>query len=123
MELLPRRQQQVLQATVHHYVDTVEPVGSRTRCERFGIKASSATVRSAMGALEQKGPVDPAPHLVLDGFLPGATGQYKWTRCCLNPEGRPCTCNAQLAELSLIGRVPRNLLHQLASRLSDLTGL
>ncbi|MFL0779829.1 MAG: HrcA family transcriptional regulator, partial [Prochlorococcus sp.] len=51
MESLPARQQQVLQATVHHYVDTIEPVGSKTLVQRFGLQASAATVRSAMGAL------------------------------------------------------------------------
>ena len=55
MKPLSARQQQVLQATVHHYVDTMEPVGSRTLVQRFGIPASSATVRSAMGALEKRG--------------------------------------------------------------------
>ncbi|MGB5239807.1 MAG: HrcA family transcriptional regulator, partial [Prochlorococcaceae cyanobacterium] len=35
MIALPHRQQQVLQATVHHYVDTMEPVGSRTLIRRF----------------------------------------------------------------------------------------
>ena len=49
---LSLRQEQVLQATVHHYVDTMEPVGSHTLVQRFGIPASSATVRSAMGVLE-----------------------------------------------------------------------
>ena len=52
---LPRRQQEVLRATVHHYVDTIEPVGSRTLVQRFDLQASAATVRSAMGALEQRG--------------------------------------------------------------------
>ncbi|NBP99281.1 MAG: HrcA family transcriptional regulator, partial [Synechococcaceae bacterium WB6_3A_227] len=47
MKPLPRRQQQVLQATVRHYVDTVEPVGSQTLVRRFGLDASPATVRSA----------------------------------------------------------------------------
>ena len=37
---LSLRQEQVLQATVHHYVDTMEPVGSRTLVQRFGIPAS-----------------------------------------------------------------------------------
>ena len=55
MQLLPRRQQEVLQATVRHYVDTTEPVGSKTLVQRFGLDASPATVRSAMGALEQRG--------------------------------------------------------------------
>ena len=55
MKPLSTRQRQVLQATVHHYVDTIEPVGSRTLVQRFGIPVSSATVRSAMGALEERG--------------------------------------------------------------------
>ncbi len=55
MQPLPRRQQEVLQATVRHYVDTTEPVGSGTLVRRFGLQASPATVRSAMGALEQRG--------------------------------------------------------------------
>ena len=41
---LSLRQEQVLQATVHHYVDTMEPVGSRTLVQRFGIPASSAAL-------------------------------------------------------------------------------
>ena len=55
METLPARQQQVLRATVHHYVDTMEPVGSKALVRRFRLKASSSTVRSDMGALENKG--------------------------------------------------------------------
>ena len=45
MHSLSRRQQEVLQATVRHYVDTVEPVGSQTLVRRFGFPASPATVR------------------------------------------------------------------------------
>ncbi|MFU8885701.1 MAG: HrcA family transcriptional regulator [Cyanobacteriota bacterium] len=52
---LSRRQQEVLQLAVRHYVDTMEPVGSKTLVQRFGLPASPATVRSAMGALEQRG--------------------------------------------------------------------
>ena len=45
----------MLQLAVRHYVDTMEPVGSQTLVRRFGLGASPATVRSAMGALEQRG--------------------------------------------------------------------
>ena len=40
MKPLSARQNEVLQATVHHYVDTMEPVGSRTLVQRFGLRAS-----------------------------------------------------------------------------------
>ncbi|WP_448380139.1 heat-inducible transcriptional repressor HrcA [Gloeomargarita sp.] len=52
---LTERQQQVLQATVEHYVATGEPVSSQTLVTKYGIPASSATVRQAMGRLEQAG--------------------------------------------------------------------
>ncbi|APB34234.1 Negative regulator of class I heat shock protein [Gloeomargarita lithophora Alchichica-D10] len=52
---LTERQQQVLQATVEHYVATGEPVGSRTLMTQYRIPASPATIRQAMGRLEQVG--------------------------------------------------------------------
>jgi heat-inducible transcriptional repressor len=52
---LTARQQQVLQATVEHYVATGEPVGSRTLMTKYQIPASPATIRQTMGRLEQAG--------------------------------------------------------------------
>ena len=40
---LSLRQEQVLQATVHHYVDTMEPVGSRTLVQLSLIHISEPT--------------------------------------------------------------------------------
>ena len=76
MKPLSARQEQVLQATVHHYVDTIEPVGSRTLVQRFGIKASSATVRSAMGVLERRGLLT-QPHTSA-GRIPSALGYRRY---------------------------------------------
>ncbi|MEN9217191.1 MAG: heat-inducible transcriptional repressor HrcA [Gloeomargarita sp. HHBFW_bins_162] len=52
---LTERQQQVLQATVDHYIATGEPVGSRTLMTQYRIPASPATIRQTMGRLEQAG--------------------------------------------------------------------
>jgi heat-inducible transcriptional repressor len=52
---LTERQQQVLWATVRHYVATARPVGSEVLVEEFGLKVSSATIRNAMGRLEKAG--------------------------------------------------------------------
>ncbi|MEM1252892.1 MAG: heat-inducible transcriptional repressor HrcA [Cyanobacteria bacterium P01_H01_bin.21] len=49
------RQQQVMRATVRHYVSTAEPVGSRALLEAYGLKVSAATIRNVMGALERSG--------------------------------------------------------------------
>ncbi len=52
---LNERQQDVLKATVHHYVATAEPVGSKTLAQEYNFKVSSATIRNAMGRLEKAG--------------------------------------------------------------------
>lgn len=52
---LSSRQQQVLVATVRHYVATARPVGSEALVEEFNPRVSSATIRNAMGHLEKAG--------------------------------------------------------------------
>ncbi|MEM9264456.1 MAG: heat-inducible transcriptional repressor HrcA [Cyanobacteria bacterium P01_F01_bin.13] len=49
------RQQQVMRATVRHYVSTAEPVGSKSLLEAFDLNVSPATIRNVMGALERSG--------------------------------------------------------------------
>ena len=122
VELLPRRQQDVLQATVHHYVDTIEPVGSKTLVQRFGLRASSATVRSAMGALEQKGLlVQPHPSA---GRIPSPRGYRHYVDCLLPEPGAAVHhLEQELTQLSLRWAALDDLLQQLARRLTDFTGL
>ncbi|MBD2580114.1 heat-inducible transcriptional repressor HrcA [Oscillatoria sp. FACHB-1406] len=52
---LSERHQNVLRATVRHYVTTAEPVGSKTLTEEYGFRVSSATIRNVMGNLEKVG--------------------------------------------------------------------
>lgn len=52
---LTNRQQQVLRATVDHYVATAEPVGSKALAREYPLSISPATIRNVMGALEQVG--------------------------------------------------------------------
>ena len=52
---LSPRQQQVLGATVRHYIATAKPVGSEALLEEFNPRVSSATIRNAMGFLEKSG--------------------------------------------------------------------
>ncbi|NEQ50210.1 MAG: heat-inducible transcriptional repressor HrcA [Leptolyngbya sp. SIO3F4] len=49
------RQQEVMRATVRHYVLTAEPVGSKSLLEAFDLNVSAATIRNVMGALERSG--------------------------------------------------------------------
>ncbi|WP_254939717.1 heat-inducible transcriptional repressor HrcA [Cyanobium sp. Morenito 9A2] len=122
MPPLPRRQQEVLQATVRHYVDTMEPVGSHTLVRRFGLPASPATVRSAMGALEQKGLLT-QPHTSA-GRVPSQQGYRLYVDCLLPAPGAAALqLEREMASLSLQWAALDDLLLHLARRLADMTGL
>ena len=122
MQPLPRRQEQVLQATVRHYVDTTEPVGSKTLVQRFGLEASPATIRSAMGALEQRGLLT-QPHTSA-GRVPSPLGYRHFVNCLLPAPGAAAgQLQRELMGLSLQWAALDDLLLHLARRLADLTGL
>ncbi len=122
MDRLSDRQEQVLRATVHHYVDTVEPVSSATLVKRFGLEASSSTVRSAMGALSQRGLLT-QPH-ASSGRVPSAQGYRHYVDCLLPPPaGALIYLQKELTNLSFKWAARDDLLFQLAKRLTDFTGL
>jgi heat-inducible transcriptional repressor len=122
LNILPRRQREVLQATVRHYVDTVEPVGSKTLVRRFGMPASPATVRSAMGALEQRGLLT-QPHTSA-GRIPSQLGYRLYVDQLLPEPGAAAhQLTRELTGLSLQWVSLDDLLLHLARRLADLTGL
>ena len=52
---LNTRQQKILRATVRHYVNTAEPVGSKSLASGYNLEVSSATIRNVMSALEASG--------------------------------------------------------------------
>jgi heat-inducible transcriptional repressor len=52
---LNEREELILQAVVHCYITTAEPVGSRVIVKRFGLDLSPATVRNVMADLEEAG--------------------------------------------------------------------
>ena len=52
---LTKRDQHVLEAVVTDYIQTGEPVGSRTISKRYGVQVSSATIRNVMADLEEMG--------------------------------------------------------------------
>lgn len=52
---LTNRQQQILWATIRHYISTAEPVGSKVLAAEYDLSVSPATIRSCMGVLEKVG--------------------------------------------------------------------
>jgi len=119
---LSSRQQEVLQLAVRHYVDTMEPVGSNTLVRRFGLPASPATVRSAMGALEQRGLLT-QPHTSA-GRIPSQQGYRLYVDELLPAPGAAAQqLTRELTGLSLQWAALDDLLLHLSRRLADLTGL
>jgi heat-inducible transcriptional repressor len=119
---LSPRQQEVLRLAVRHYVDTMEPVGSKTLVRRFGLPASPATVRSAMGALEQQGLLT-QPHTSA-GRVPSQQGYRLYVdRLLPAPGAAALQLERELATLSLQWPALDDLLLHLSRRLADLTGL
>ncbi len=52
---LSARYQNILKATIKHYIATAEPVASKTLAKEYDFNVSSATIRNAMGRLEEAG--------------------------------------------------------------------
>ena len=69
---MDRRKASILRAIVSHYVNSGEPVGSKTLVERFDLGISPATVRNEMSALEEAGYIY-QPHTSA-GRIPTDTG-------------------------------------------------
>jgi heat-inducible transcriptional repressor len=84
---LNARQQQVLWATVRHYVATAEPVGSKVLVKEYSLRASSATVRNAMGFLEKAGLLY-QPHISA-GRIPSDSGYRIYVDRLLQPIAHP----------------------------------
>ncbi len=53
--MLDERKERILAAIVTDYIDTAEPVGSRTISKKYDIGFSSATIRNEMSDLEEMG--------------------------------------------------------------------
>ena len=59
---LPKRKKRILKAIVESYIDTAEPVGSKTLVNSFDGPISSATIRNEMSELEELGFLE-KPHV------------------------------------------------------------
>lgn len=72
LEVLDKRKQKVLQIIVEDYINSAEPVGSKTVVNRHHIDASPATIRFDMADLEKHGFIQ-KPH-TSSGRIPSDKG-------------------------------------------------
>src|SRR5512143_3480212 len=54
-EMLTERDRKVLEAIILDYIQTAEPVGSRTVSKKYSMELSPATIRNVMADLEEMG--------------------------------------------------------------------
>jgi heat-inducible transcriptional repressor len=80
------RYQQILRATIQHYIATAEPVGSKTLAEEYDFAVSSATIRSALGQLEKAGLLY-QPHTSA-GRIPSDDGYRIYVDHLITPDER-----------------------------------
>lgn len=80
---LNERHQNILKATIQHYIATAEPVGSKTLAQEYNFSISSATIRSVMGKLERVGLLY-QPHTSA-GRIPSDFGYRTYVDCLITP--------------------------------------
>jgi heat-inducible transcriptional repressor len=121
------RQQNILRATVRHYVSTAEPVGSKSLVSGYNLRVSSATIRNVMGALEESGLLY-QPHTSA-GRIPSDSGYRAYVDELMTPS-EPLTrqmehtINQRLdaQRLDWDGPVMEALLQESAQVLASLSG-
>jgi heat-inducible transcriptional repressor len=113
------RQRRILRGVVEGYIETGEPVGSRTLLERTGLNVSSSTVRSELAELEARGLLT-HPHTSA-GRVPTERGYRYYADRLLerlepHPEGFPLDLSSARTEVD-------SALQATTEALSDLTRL
>lgn len=119
---LSARHEQVLQATIRHYIATAEPVGSRALAQEYDLKVSPATVRNTMGLLEKYGLLY-QPHTSA-GRVPSDFGYRLYVDRLMSPSTRVGRrVDAALSEeLDWVGRSLESLLRSATQILAQISG-
>ena len=83
------RKKQILHAVIQDYVDTAEPVGSRTIAKKYDLGISPATIRNEMSDLEEQGYIK-QPHTSA-GRIPSDKGYRYYVDCLMEPKEQKIT--------------------------------
>lgn len=80
---MDERKRKILQAIIHDYIMTAEPVGSRTIARKYDMGVGPATIRNEMADLEVQGYLE-QPHTSA-GRVPSAKGYRFYVDALLSP--------------------------------------
>jgi heat-inducible transcriptional repressor len=100
---LSKRQQQILRATIRHYIATAEPVGSKALATEYDLSVSPATIRSCMGVLEKAGFLY-QPHTSA-GRIPSDSGYRLYVDQLITPSdalGRKLSICSQIGKIQAL---------------------
>jgi heat-inducible transcriptional repressor len=117
---LNHRQQQVLQATVRHYIATAEPVGSNVLVREYNMSVSSATIRNAMSMLEREGLLY-QPHTSA-GRVPSDSGYRLYVDHLMQPTPHQAATQTLTDRLGMGNWNLEAILHGAAQILATLSG-
>lgn len=97
-EELDARKLMILKAIIDDYIESSEPVGSRTVAKKYDMGLSSATIRNEMADLEEMGYIS-SPHTSA-GRVPSAKGYRTYVDKILEPAAKdPALANEILTKL------------------------
>ena len=117
---LSDRSREVFRQIVDAYVETGEPIGSRTISRRLGLDLSPATVRNVMADLEESGLLF-APHTSA-GRLPTEAGLRLFVHALMEVGDVTETERENIeAQCGSVGRNPEEVLEEATSALSGLS--
>lgn len=111
------RKQKILEAVVLDYIETAEPVGSRTISKKYNLGVSSATIRNEMADLEEMGLIE-QPHTSA-GRVPSDAGyryyvDYLMAQSDIQEEARQMISRAIRDKRQQVGDVLRDSMKMLA---------
>ena len=119
---LSARHQNILKATIKHYIATAEPVASKTLAQQYDFNVSSATIRNVMGRLESAGLLY-QPHTSA-GRVPSDSGYRTYVDRLIVPNGNIDRATQKIVQQELqIARASFETLIQKAAKiLATLSG-
>lgn len=111
------RKQKILEAVVLDYIETAEPVGSRTISKKYNLGVSSATIRNEMADLEEMGLIE-QPHTSA-GRVPSDAGyryyvDYLMAQSDIQEEAKQMISRAIRDKRQQVGDVLRDSMKLLA---------
>lgn len=117
--MINERQVQILSAIVEEYIETAQPVASKTLVDKFDLDVSPATVRNDMAALEAHGLLR-QPHTSA-GRVPTEDGYRFYLKTCARPQGTIKIC-APLRQITIRRVDTKRLMREMAQTLVKLSG-